>query len=165
MSRSLWGACALLVAGLLTSMSEVATAEGSPREGQERTPALIAAAYLEDHPDGILVSPTHVIHPDGSGFVAEGPGTLSLSQCASGRFCTWSSSNYTGSFSYVTGSGVTRSLPGIVKSVWNNRARAALLFNNSGGASTCYAPGGKKALLAVAYQNPAKVVLSSGTGC
>ena len=77
----------------------------------------------------------------------------------------WSNDNYAGSFKYVTGSGVTKTLTGTTRSFWNNRTKAARLYNNAGSSSTCYSAGTKKATLAAAYQAPSKVYLSSGTSC
>lgn len=90
---------------------------------------------------------------------------ISLAECSSGRFCMWSSASYTGSFTYVTGTGATKTLTQTVKSFWNNRSQAVRLYDNAGTASTCYEPGVKKSSLAVAYQSPAKVYLSSGASC
>lgn len=109
---------------------------------------------------GLTVLPAH----------AEGPVPLpvsveSISQCQSGQFCTWSSSDYYGTFSYVTGSGVTRTLGRTVNSFWNNRTKAARLYNNTGTSYTCYAAGAKRASLSSSYQRPAKAYLSSSTSC
>jgi hypothetical protein len=89
----------------------------------------------------------------------------SISQCRSGQFCTWSSSDYYGTFSYVTGSGVTKTLGRTVNSFWNNRTKAARLYNNTGTSYTCYAAGAKRASLSLSYQRPAKLYLSSSTAC
>lgn len=88
-----------------------------------------------------------------------------ISQCQSGQFCMWTDSNYSGSFTYVTGSGVTKTIGHLVNSVWNNRTKAARLYNNTGTSYTCLAAGAKKSVLATSYQRPAKVYLASGTTC
>lgn len=106
-----------------------------------------------------------VVYPDGSGFVAAEVDTMSIGQCGSNQFCTWSSANYNGSFTYVTGSGVTRTMGWATKSVWNNRTNSARLYNSAGKSSTCYAPGAKQASIGSGYQTPAKVFLSSGASC
>ena len=92
-------------------------------------------------------------------------GPESVSQCQSSQFCLWSSSNYAGTFTYTTGSGVTRTLGYTVNSVWNNRTKAARLYNNSGTSYTCLAAGTKKSVLSSSYQRPAKVTLSSTASC
>lgn len=125
----------------------------------------IALNYLQKHPGGTLVGDDEVVCPDGSGFIALEVGTLSLSSCASGRFCMWSGTSYSGSLTYVTGSGVTHSLGTTVHSVWNNRTQAARLYNAAGTGSTCYAAGAMNSALASAYQHPLKVYLSSGKAC
>ena len=89
----------------------------------------------------------------------------SVSQCQSSQFCLWSSSNYAGTFTYTTGSGVTRTLGYTVNSVWNNRTKAARLYNNSGSSYMCLLPGVKKSVLSSSYQRPAKVALRSATYC
>ena len=97
---------------------------------------------------------------------AEGSvGPSSVSQCQANQFCLWSSSNYAGTFTYTTGSGVTRTLGYTVNSVWNNRTKAARLYNNSGTSYTCLAAGAKKSVLSSSYQRPKKVTLSSTTSC
>lgn len=124
----------------------------------------VAQAFLETHPGGVRDG-NEVLYPDGSGFVAVDVGVTSIGQCSSNKFCMWSNANYAGSFKYVTGSGVTKKLSGTTKSFWNNRSKAARLYNNAGTSSTCHSAGVKKASLAIAYQAPAKVTLSSGTSC
>ena len=153
-------ALAVALTVLVSSMTAVSAAADEPS-----TPTPAVVEFLEQHPGGVLLSRYEVVYPDGSGFVDIEVGVYSLSQCASNRFCMWSSTNYTGAFTYVTGSGVTKALTGTVKSLWNNRTKAARLYNNAGKASTCYAAGAKKASVAVGYQAPAKVYLSSTTSC
>jgi hypothetical protein len=127
--------------------------------------AVMAQNYLKDHPGGVLTSSNEVAYPDGSGFVASDVGTMSLSECSSGRFCMWSSTSYTGSFTYVSGTAVTKPLTQTVKSFWNNRSQAARLYDNAGTSSTCYGAGVMKSSLVVSYQSPAKVYLSAGSTC
>jgi len=129
------------------------------------TTSVLARDYLRAHPGGVLRAGNEVVYPDGSGFVAGDIGTKSLGECASGRFCMWSSASYTGSFTYVTGSGVTKPLTQTVRSFWNNRSQAARLYDNAGTSSTCYGAGVKKSAVAVSYQSPAKVLLASGASC
>lgn len=93
------------------------------------------------------------------------PSPSIISQCQSGQFCMWSDTNYYGSFTYVTGSGVTRTIARTVNSVWNNRTKAARLYNNTGSAYTCLAAGARKSALAASYQRPAKVYLASRSTC
>ncbi|GAA1723892.1 hypothetical protein GCM10009710_00820 [Aeromicrobium alkaliterrae] len=106
-----------------------------------------------------------VRYRDGTTFVAVEAGVLSLSQCTSGRFCGWSSSNYTGSFVYTTGTGITRSLSWTARSYSNNRSQGARLYNSTSSASTCFAPGESRATIGSSYYNPAKVFLSSSSSC
>lgn len=152
-------ALALALTVLVSSVTAVSAAADEPLE------SLSAVAYLEQHPGGFLVDDHEVVYPDGSGFVSVDVGVYSISQCASNRFCMWTSTNYSGSFTYVTGSGVTKTLTGTVKSFWNNRTKAARLYSTSGTSSTCYGAGVQKASLPVSYHSPAKVYLSSGTSC
>lgn len=152
-------ALALALTVLVSSVTAVGAAADEPLD------SLSAAAYLEQRPGGLLVDDNEVVYPDGSGFVSVDVGVYSISQCGSNRFCMWTSTNYSGSFTYVTGSGVTKTLTGTVKSFWNNRTKAARLYSTSGTSSTCYGAGVKKASLPVSYHSPAKVYLSSGTSC
>lgn len=122
----------------------------------------LALELLRD-PVGVVVG-NRILRPDGSVFVAVDAGTLSLSQCQSGQWCMWTETFYTGSFTYRTGSGVTHTLTGTVRSVWNNRGHAARLYSNTGASSTCYAAGARSSSLSSSYVSPAKVYLSSG-GC
>jgi hypothetical protein len=88
-----------------------------------------------------------------------------ISQCASNQFCMWGDSNYSGTFRQVSGSGVTYQVGRPVNSVWNNRSKAARLYNNAGTSYTCLAAGAKKSVLATTSQLPAKVTLAEGTSC
>lgn len=150
---------------LVLSVSLTALPLGDAHGEQDPSSADLAQEYLRDHPGGTLVSDHEVSYPDGSGFVAMDVGVFSLSQCTSGRFCMWSATNYTGSYTYVTGSGVTRTLSGTVSSLWNNRSTAARLFNGAGTSSLCYPAGTKQASVPTAYRSPSKVFLSSSTSC
>ncbi|RNL60585.1 hypothetical protein EFK50_19920 [Nocardioides marmoriginsengisoli] len=154
---------------LAPTLAALAIGAGAIPVGATTAPAPAATAtaqsYLRDHPGGVLRTDHEVVYPDGSGFVAVPADTMSLSECSSGRFCMWTSASYTGSFSYVTGSGVTKPLSTTVKSFWNNRGQAARLYNNAATSSTCYAAGDKKSSLTVGYQQPAKVQLSAGASC
>ena len=155
----------LMTFSLLMTLCPSASATGAAVLAESDNPSPAALEFLRKHPGGALVGHNEVADADGTGFVAIEVGTMSVSQCGSGRFCTWSSPSYTGSFTYTTGTNVTRTLGRSVKSFWNNRSQAARLYNNAGSASTCYAAGTKKSSLAVAYQTPAKVYLSAGTAC
>lgn len=146
------------LAGLSVQAEAVPAASGA-------TESAMAQDYLKDHPGGVITSGNEVEYPDGSGFVASDTGTLSVSECSSGRFCMWSSTSYTGSFTYVSGTAVTRPLTQTVKSFWNNRSQAARLYDNAGTSSTCHGAGTMKSSLAVSYQSPAKVHLSAGSTC
>ena len=157
--RSLTGSFFLVMA---FSVPAAAEAQAAPAGDSS---AEAATQYLANHPGGRLVGDDEVAYPDGSGFVAVPAGTLSLSQCSSGEFCMWTSASYTGSFTYVTGDGVTRTLSGTVKSFWNDRSPAAALYNDAGPSSTCYSAGTMKSSLSTSYQSPAKVYLSAGSSC
>ncbi len=137
----------------------------SQAEGSDESGAELARQFLDAHPGGVLVSENHVALPDGSGFVGVQAGSFALSQCTASKFCMWSSANYSGSFTYVSGSGTTKTLTATVKSFWNNRSQAARLYNNAGTSSMCYSAGAQVASVAAAYQTPAKVYLSSGPTC
>lgn len=155
----------VLVAGILmVCLGTTTGAFAEERSAESRQSAAEAlAAELKRDPVGEVVGNT-IVRPDGEVFVAVDAEVYSLSQCSSGRFCLWSLTNYTGSFRYKTGSGVTHNLTGTIKSIWNNRTKVARLYSNTGTSSTCYAAGGKNASLSAAYQAASKVYLSSG-GC
>lgn len=146
--------------------NQAAHASVAESAAEAPTPAAGSAEeYLQQHPGGVIVGGNEVVYPDGSGYVSLDVGEFSITQCSGGKFCMWTSANYSGSFTYVTGSGVTKTLTGTVKSFWNNRgSKAARLYNNAGTASTCYAAGAKKASVAIAYQSPAKVYLVKSVG-
>ncbi|MFT4081758.1 MAG: peptidase inhibitor family I36 protein [Nocardioides sp.] len=129
------------------------------------TPGAIALDYLSEHPGGTLTAEDSVVYPDGTTFVAVPAGTLSLSQCSTGRFCMWGSTNYSGSFVYKNGDGSTLTISSNVYSLWNNRSHAARLYNNGSTASMCLAARAKKPTLAAAYHQPDKVHLSTTSSC
>lgn len=106
-----------------------------------------------------------VYFPDGTVFVAVPAGTLSISQCSSGQFCIWTQANYQGSFTYKTGSGVTRAISGTVGSFWNNRSTVARLYSNTGSSSTCYENGVQKASVTSSYNSASQVYLSASASC
>lgn len=147
----------------ITLLAVPVQADATPTPTRSITDDQIAT-QLAEHPGG-AVSGNRVTYSDGSGFVAVPFGTLSMSQCASGEFCVWSSTSYSGSFTYVTGDGVTRTLGNQLGSLWNNRSRAARLYTNSGASSTCYAPGAKAASVSSSYTAAQKVFLASATAC
>lgn len=149
----------VLVAGPVQASPFLADGSAPPAETAEQA----LASELQRDPVGIVVG-NRIYRPDGSVFVAMDAGTFSLSQCDSGQWCMWTETYYTGSFSYRTGSGVTYYLSGTVRSVWNNRSRAARLYSNSGASSTCYSADARSSSLSSSYTSPSKVYLSSG-GC
>lgn len=106
-----------------------------------------------------------VYYPDGTVFVAVTAGTLSISQCSAGQFCIWTQANYSGSFTYKTGSGVTRTISGTVGSFWNNRSTAARLYSNTGASSTCYENGVQESSVSSSYNSASKVYLSASANC
>ncbi|MFT4009944.1 MAG: peptidase inhibitor family I36 protein [Nocardioidaceae bacterium] len=124
---------------------------------------LQVAAQLAERPGGIVTG-NRIDYPDGTGFVAIEVGVQSVSDCDSGWFCTWTAANYTGSFTYKSGSG-SKQLSLAVRSFWNHRSTIARLYNNAGSASTCYENGVKKATVAVSYQNADSVTLGSAVNC
>ncbi|WP_344196737.1 peptidase inhibitor family I36 protein [Aeromicrobium alkaliterrae] len=153
---------------MTTTTTQSATAEmkspepiGSSLSQEQRE---IVSSQLQRQPGG-TVAGNEVRYRDGTTFVAVEAGVLSLSQCTSGRFCGWSSSNYTGSFVYTTGTGITRSLSWTARSYSNNRSQGARLYNSTSSASTCFAPGESRATIGSSYYNPAKVFLSSSSSC
>lgn len=150
---------------VLVALSGLTVQADAAPTSAKATELAMAQDYLRAHPGGELTSGNEVSYPDGSGFVAGDVGTMSLSECSSGRFCMWSSTSYTGSFTYVSGTAVTKPLTQTVKSFWNNRSQAARLYDNAGSSSTCYGAGVMKSSLVVSYQSPAKVYLSAGSTC
>lgn len=73
--------------------------------------------------------------------------------------------HYSGSFTYVSGTTVTRTIGHTVKSFWNNRSYSARLYNNTGTSSVCYPVGDRRATLDLTYQVPSKVYLSGSSSC
>lgn len=126
--------------------------------------AQILRAEMDRRPGGIVTG-NEIHFPSGETFVAVESGTLSLSQCTSGRFCGWAQSNYSGSFYYTSGTGVTRSLSWNARSYSNNRSQAARLYDSTGSSSLCFTPGQDRATVASNYYLPTKVHLLSSTGC
>lgn len=133
-------------------------------EDREQTAAEALAEEVWQYPDAVVVG-NRAYHPDGWVFVAADSGTLSLSQCANGRFCVWERTNYRGSFRYRTVNGMTWPLAGTVNSLYNNRPNAARLTNSAGTASTCYGPRAQRGTVPAAYRSPRTVYLSTGTSC
>lgn len=148
------------VGGPPSAASDWRAGQGAP---SQETAAEALAQELERDPEGVVVG-NEIHRPDGTVFVAIDAGTESLSQCTSGRWCMWDETNYQGSFSYRTGSGVTYLLSGTLRSVFNNRGNAARLFSNTGATSYCYVAGEKSASLSASYYTAEKVRLLAG-GC
>lgn len=102
-----------------------AVLSGSPvNAAQHAKPVQPSIARLVDKAasaPGATAVGNRVYFADGTVFVAVPVGTLSIGQCGSGQFCIWTQANYQGSFTYTTGSGVTRSISGTVGSFWNSR--------------------------------------------
>ncbi|MFT4009370.1 MAG: peptidase inhibitor family I36 protein [Nocardioidaceae bacterium] len=171
MNWKLTGCPMLVAAAFVASALPIAPARASARDSanpavdpapvSSGSVAELLALELERDPVGVVVG-NEIYRPDGTVFVAVDAGTLSLSQCTSGRWCMWEQASYQGSFSYRTGSGVTYALSGTVHSVYNNRSNGARLFSNSGASSTCYDAGDKSASLAASYQSAEKVRLLAG---
>ena len=147
----------------LATPSAAAALPSAPPVLGEETAAEAFARELARDPVGVVIG-NEIHRPDGAVFVAVDAGTLSLSQCTSGRWCMWDETNYQGSFSYRTGSGVTYLLSGTVHSVFNNRGAAARLFSNTSATSTCYVAGAKSASVSASYYTAEKVRLLAG-GC
>ncbi|MCW2794000.1 MAG: hypothetical protein JWO76_3098 [Nocardioides sp.] len=122
------------------------------------------AAQARRVPGGHVVG-NRIYYPHGVVFVAEDAAALSVSQCESGEFCVWSYTGYTGSFIYKTGTDVTRAIETSVGSFYNNRARAARLYTNTGASSTCYDAQTKRAGVTASYGAAEKVYLSDTTSC
>lgn len=148
---------ALLVgAGLLVAVAPAAEAS------QWYTP--IIKRELERRPGGIVKDNT-ITYRDGTVFVAVRAHEVSVDQCKSGRFCGWQSANYRGSFYYVTGSGVTKSLRWSARSYRNHRTTAARLYASDGTTSTCMPAKRKIASASSPYHKPSKVKLSATSSC
>ncbi|WP_244930714.1 peptidase inhibitor family I36 protein [Nocardioides sp. W7] len=157
--------CAAVVSALvaLSMSTALGLASATPTEPGDATAEEALEQELERDPRG-RVQGNEIHRPDGTVFVAADAGTLSLSQCLSGRWCMWDETNYQGSFSYRTGSAVTYAISGTVHSVFNNRANAARLFSNTAAANSCYVAGRKSASLSASYYTAKKVRLLAG-GC
>lgn len=124
----------------------------------------ILADQLMTQPGGTVVDNT-IVYDDDLIFVAVEVGVMSASQCASGKFCGWALANYSGSFFSTSGSGVTKSLSWSARSYRNHRPKAARLYNNAGTGSTCFGANTSRPTISSLYYSPAKVYLSSTTGC
>lgn len=157
-------ALAVAVVTWMTPGTASAESEGGEPEPAFETAAEALAAEIARDPRGEVIGNT-IVRPDGTVFVAVDSDVYSLSQCSSGRFCVWAQTNFTGSFQSKSGSGVTRNLTGTTKSAWNNRGKAARLYNNTESASTCYAPGDQDSSLPASYHAASKVYLASGSAC
>ncbi|MFT4009245.1 MAG: peptidase inhibitor family I36 protein [Nocardioidaceae bacterium] len=154
---------ALVVAALSLLSSSPARADGSEGGDDGSAVQQIVAAQLEEHSGGTVVG-NEIRYDGGVTFVAVPDGVFSLAQCTSGRFCGWSSPNYSGSFYWVTGSG-TKSLSWTAASYSNKRSGIARLYNAGGTASLCFAPGRSRSTVGASYHNPDKVTLGSVTSC
>lgn len=153
----------LILAALLSSQTPVHAATQGSTAARPGTVESALAAQLEREPGGRVVG-NRVYYPDRV-FVAVDVGTYSLSQCGSGQFCIWSYTGYTGSFIYKTGQDVTRTIETSVGSFYNNRARAARLYSNTGSASICYAAQAMNSSVSASYNAAEKVYLSGTTSC
>lgn len=157
-----------LIAIALSTFS-FAVLSGSPvnaAPSAEQVPSSIARLVdIAASAPGAKTVGNRVYYPDGTVFVAVPAGTLSIGQCSSGQFCIWTQANYSGSFTYKTGSGVTRAISGAVGSFWNNRSSVARLYSNTGTSSTCYENGVQKSSVSSSYNSASKVYLSANTNC
>lgn len=156
-------ACAAVVTWTTVGTASAELGGSGPEPAFETAAEALAAEIARD-PRGEVIGNT-IVRRDGTVFVAVDSDVYSLSQCTSGRFCLWARTNFTGSFQSKSGSGVTRNLSGTTKSAWNNRGKAARLYNNTESASTCYAPGDQDSSLSSSYQAASKVYLASGSSC
>ncbi|WP_408898463.1 peptidase inhibitor family I36 protein [Nocardioides sp. R1-1] len=152
-------ATTMAISGLLASGAGAVELERSNGEV-----ARLLSAELERHPGGV-VRGNEIRYSTGETFVAVEAGTFSLSQCTSGRFCGWAQSNYSGSFYYTTGTGVTKTLSWTARSYSNNRAQGARLYDSTGSSSVCFTPGQDRATIGSSYYSPDKVFLSSTASC
>lgn len=147
---------------MFAAQSATSSAQASEDQVSSEVASIIDA-QLEANPGGIVVG-NEIHYGDGLTFVAVEAGTLSLSQCASGRFCGWAQSNYSGSFYSTSGTGV-KTLSWTARSYANKRSSVSHLYNSAGSASTCFAPGQGRATIGSTYYSPSKVNLSSATSC
>jgi len=90
---------------------------------------------------------------------------MSLSQCNSGYFCGWSSTDFTGTFHQIAGVGQTKTLSWSTKSYRNNRGQGVKLYNAAGTAYLCFAPWETRSSVPSAYQAPSKIYLSNTVSC
>jgi hypothetical protein len=165
MKRTLILAAVTLTA-LVASPAQGAAPTSSPTASSRHplTAEEALARQMRREPGGKLVK-NQIHYSDQRVFVAVDAGTYSLSQCTAGRFCIWNNTSYTGSFIYKSGQDVTRSIETSVGSFYNNRARAARLYSNTGASSICYDAQEKKASVSASYNAAEKVYLSGTTGC
>lgn len=149
----------LILLGAAGQVSAAPAAPAAPSTAESALATQLAAT------DGGVVEGNRIHYPDGTVFVAVDAGVMSLGQCSGGQFCLWSSPGYQGSFTYKTGTSVTRTISGAVGSFWNNRSTVAKLYNNAGTSSTCYENGVRRSSVSSSYSSAAKVYLAHGTSC
>lgn len=154
----------LAFAALLLILLVPASRAGAATDLDPGSAEFALAAQLEATEGGVVVG-DEIHYADGTVFVAVDAGVLSLGQCASGRFCLWSSPSYQGSFTYKTGTGVTRTISGAVGSFWNRRSQVAKLYSNAGTSHVCYENGVQKSSVSSSYNSAAKVYLAVGSSC
>lgn len=150
------------LAALLVTAGLLVAAAPSAEASQWYTP--IVKRELERRPGGTVKANT-ITYRDGTVFVAVRANEVSVDQCRSGRFCGWQSANYRGSFYYVTGSGVTKSLRWSARSYRNHRTTAARLYASNGTTSTCLPAKRMIASASSPYHKPSKVKLSATSSC
>jgi hypothetical protein len=130
-----------VVLALATSATALIPTVGLPADARELVPdttqtaSQALVAQLTNDSTGNVIG-HRIFYPDGTVFVAEDAAARSQKDCDSGQFCVWSSTGYTGSFRYRTGTG-SKSLGGSVGSLWNNRSTVAPVTNSR---SWLYAP-------------------------
>lgn len=61
---------------------------------------------------------------------------LSSSQCASGRFCVWSGTNYSGAFWSTASVGLQDTTVAVAGSVWNRMGVDVRMYSGTGGSGT-----------------------------
>lgn len=153
------------LATLLVLLGTAGQAMASMEAPADPSSAESALAAQLDATEGGVVDGNRIRYPDGTVFVAVDDHAMSLAQCSGGQFCLWSSSGFQGSFTYKTGTYVTRNISGAVGSFWNNRSGVARLYSNTGTASTCYENGVQRSSVSSSYSSAAKVYLAGGSSC
>jgi hypothetical protein len=113
-------ASSVALALTLTLTPTLAYAEAVPRE-QDISDTVLR--LLEEFPGGTQVGPDQISWNDGAVILTlEGAvGKRALNSCASGRYCAWDSTNYTGnqvSFSSCSSTGSTTSVLPLTR-VWS----------------------------------------------